>query len=1306
MPRSIDRFYSMYGGGVPSPERPFNPSPAPSPQRPLAAEPSRRSLLAAAAPASLRPALCRENDRRGDAKDKDEGGAAREDGGVEEEEGVEEEDNESDVEEDEDADAAGLLTLAWGVCLAHSPVRGRGLIKVGSRLALWRERVGSPFIRFGRRGADRTALGKLEPSVTAFLGPLMDAGAITIKATCHMVPDGGRLTLSSSLHVGLKILVADPSLLQRYSGRSKACRDHTYALLCWLFPRIEAAQVTEEGVGGSGCGDRSSSAATPCNAAVVAAPQASPTTHAVVLPPGVAEGDVEDALSSGLKITLKPYQHDALRWMLMRERFEEAGGDNAVVPRELLSDHRALLRAHPLWLQLWKPVTVAAAAAGDQAALFVNPYSREVRYTSESPALQPCRGGILADEMGLGKTIETRALLIVDKALRRKARKQRRASSCAASEVDLTTATAPGTAGTTRAAGGGAVAATTKGKTLVVVPMSVLSQWQDEIRRRTTPGTLSFLEYYGNGGGSGGGSGSVGASAGQAGIAGSAASTGKGGSAGGGLRGGYKNLRYIATHDVVLTTFGTLISEHARAPKRRDSPNAGVVDNTLFGIAWRRVVLDEAHTIKNRNTHGAKACCALRARSRWCLTGTPMQNSIDDLFSLIVFLRHQPWSEPRWWHKVVRRKIVGDNNGDDSFNPDLRRKGLRLVLEPVMLRRTKASVHSSNGRPASVASSASSSAATAAHADAGSAPAMLFEPADVENVVLDFSPAERTFYEGLFRQTKAEFTGFALAGTLTKHYATLLTLLLRLRQACNHPYLVLGRASPGLTGALTSSSSSLMTKYLVPKSPLSSSSSSSTAENKNKTATAVFGETTSMRDQARAAATKRLYEQWQENTRVAAAAAAAAASSSMESGSAKAAVAGSSSSSSSSSFGSSTSLASPSYKSAVPPPHVRDLLARLAKGRRRRPPPLQGSDNGMARGEQQAEDSNAEEDDGEEDDLFECSVCFEVPGTSSASGVAVVTPCGHGPVCETCLLDTLNFAAGRKGGNAVQTLRCPICRKPVDREAVFRVVLEEGEGASKQEAYRALLPGELEQRTSQGGAGAGDGDGGSSDHENDADSTTRPAIADLRSGRVALHSAKLDALVATLRQGLGLGSSTESDGDNEKATAAGTSARHRKAVVFSQWTHMLDLVGFVLRREGIGFSRLDGSMSQRARKTSLRRFRLRPDTKVMVMSLAAGSLGLNLTCASLVCLVDPWWNPAVEEQAINRVHRLGQTRRVQVVRLTVRDTCEKRVLALQKTKASLSSSVLEAGATLRVGGGAPSGGSGSLSVQDIKSFFN
>ena len=104
------------------------------------------------------------------------------------------------------------------------------------------------------------------------------------------------------------------------------------------------------------------------------------------------------------------------------------------------------------------------------------------------------------------------------------------------------------------------------------------------------------------------------------------------------------------------------------------------------------------------------------------------------------------------------------------------------------------------------------------------------------------------------------------------------------------------------------------------------------------------------------------------------------------------------------------------------------------------------------------------------------------------------------------------------------------------------------------------------------------------------------------------------------------------------------------------------------------------------------------------MSLKVGSLGLNLTCASFVILLDPWWNPAVEEQAINRVHRLGQTRNVHVCRFTIANTCEQRLIALQRTKASLSSQVLSDSASL-YGDSLGQKNSNKLTLDDLTRFW-
>ncbi len=154
-------------------------------------------------------------------------------------------------------------------------------------------------------------------------------------------------------------------------------------------------------------------------------------------------------------------------------------------------------------------------------------------------------------------------------------------------------------------------------------------------------------------------------------------------------------------------------------------------------------------------------------------------------------------------------------------------------------------------------------------------------------------------------------------------------------------------------------------------------------------------------------------------------------------------------------------------------------------------------------------------------------------------------------------------------------------------------------------------------------------------------------------GQFATTSAKVERLVEAL-------------GD---AAADG-----HKALVFSQWTSLLDLVEPHLTREGIGFLRLDGST--RDRGAVVAGFQVDAGPPVMLISLKAGGTGLNLTAADHVFLLDPWWNPAVEDQAADRAHRIGQDKSVMVYRLVAKDTVEEGILALQDKKRRLAEAAL------------------------------
>ncbi|KAF1784966.1 P-loop containing nucleoside triphosphate hydrolase [Phytophthora cactorum] len=256
---------------------------------------------------------------------------------------------------------------------------------------------------------------------------------------------------------------------------------------------------------------------------------------------------------------------------------------------------------------------------------------------------------------------------------------------------------------------------TSTGKTLVVCPLSLLHQWKNEAQERFLPNTLSVHVYYGDDRGAGDG-----------------LSTGS-----------------YSKSDLVLTTYGVLSAEFGK-------------NGLLTTTEWNRVILDEAHSIKTRTTGYFKSCSALIATHRWCLTGTPIQNTLDDMFSLLCFLQYQPWSRVVWWKRVITKPY---EDGDD-VNALGR---LKAILTPILLRRTK---HSRDKQGNMI---------------------VKLPPKQIDLVKLEFSPDERAFYQAVFDKSRAEFNGFVASGAATTSYVAIFALLLRLRQACDHPLLALGK---------------------------------------------------------------------------------------------------------------------------------------------------------------------------------------------------------------------------------------------------------------------------------------------------------------------------------------------------------------------------------------------------------------------------------------------------------------------------------------------------------------------------------
>ena len=258
---------------------------------------------------------------------------------------------------------------------------------------------------------------------------------------------------------------------------------------------------------------------------------------------------------------------------------------------------------------------------------------------------------------------------------------------------------------------------------------------------------------------------------------------------------------------------------------------------------------------------------------------------------------------------------------------------------------------------------------------------------------------------------------------------------------------------------------------------------------------------------------------------------------------------------------------------------------------------------------------------------------------------ACVTPCAHF-FCESCIMFDK---------------KCPTCGERFSRA---KLVTQENLRAGA--ALRQRYGGEGK----AGKAGKAAGASSSAAASSSSASSSSAAAADAtplseRDRTLRSRSSKMYALLDLLRRW----------------------QRHDptyKVVLFSQWTSMLDLIEDQLRVNNVRFSRLDGTMRAQTRRANMMNFADDPGIKVFLVSLKAGGVGINLTCANKVILFDPWWNPAVEEQAIDRIHRLGQTRQVEVVRFIVTKpdkSVEMRVVRLQQKKSEMSKHVLS-----RVGG--------------------
>src|SRR5690606_6920033 len=136
-------------------------------------------------------------------------------------------------------------------------------------------------------------------------------------------------------------------------------------------------------------------------------------------------------------------------------------------------------------------------------------------------------------------------------------------------------------------------------------------------------------------------------------------------------------------------------------------------------------------------------------------------------------------------------------------------------------------------------------------------------------------------------------------------------------------------------------------------------------------------------------------------------------------------------------------------------------------------------------------------------------------------------------------------------------------------------------------------------------------------------------------------------------------------------------AGHHKLLIFSQFTEMLRLIREEFEQADIRHAYLDGKTPLKKRKEEVARFQEDESIKAFLISLKAGGVGLNLTVADYVYIVDPWWNPAAEQQAIDRAHRIGQKRKVFAYKMICKDSVEEKILQLQERKKMLADDLIQ-----------------------------
>ncbi|KAI9665372.1 MAG: hypothetical protein M1831_001810 [Alyxoria varia] len=339
---------------------------------------------------------------------------------------------------------------------------------------------------------------------------------------------------------------------------------------------------------------------------------------------------------------------------------------------------------------------------------------------------------------------------------------------------------------------------------------------------------------------------------------------------------------------------------------------------------------------------------------------------------------------------------------------------------------------------------------------------------------------------------------------------------------------------------------------------------------------------------------------------------------------------------------------------------------------------------------------------------MECPICYD-----ATDSPLLFHPCGHG-VCSECFVQLTEKALAEGQSRGFQ---CPQCRNHVEASKVIKwSVFEKIHIPKKEDQAEGIgLLGEAPAVSSAGSDSSDtedeyevdevDSKGNlknfvvESDNDDDysepTDSKKRKrnpikkeasekksppkkkkklTLAELKKESMRSKAARA-AYLKRLRKGFK--SSAKIDKTVEILSNIHNKDPTEKTIVFSQFTTLLDLVEIPLQDHSWGYRRYDGGMTPKDRNKAVEDFYQDPDIKIMLVSLKAGNAGLNLNKASQVIILDPFWNPYIEDQAIDRAHRIGQLRNVDVHRILVENTIEDRIMQLQENKRKLVNEALD-----------------------------